>query len=313
MKKLTVTLILILLTMSLLSSCGGDTGNGDTGTPVENNAGTPNPTENNGETVSGTENEEITGDYVIDIYGVKFDFEKASRFLNPQGSQLAALSQEEDITAEEAFERSQSGERYAAVWDGVALIKKSSGEGVNSVDNPEAFDLEAYEVLVSLPENTNNTGKISDGDSLDGLTVKNSRITILAPGETARTDVWNYFELDGEITLSGYIVAAQEEAMYVGVGSIFFFPDPDSGLSFLTNPRNSMPFMFWQGDFFEYSDMMAFRLGTIYDEEYSGVDLRAIPDDGSALRVSVTLTDIVFSLGGGLFGDGLWARIVEIK
>jgi len=262
--------------------------------------------------------EEPGGEFVVEIEGIKFDLAAASSLRNQE---------QEEITAEEAYALHQAGENYGASWEGMALVKQSSGESLNSIDNPDAF-VEGHPsnplmtVNEEIPLNTNEVKTVYDGDVIDGLTVKNASYGYLI-ARGADTEIITFsnfgcgYELDGELTLTGYIIVAAELEPPAEIGDILFFPDAESaaGVSFLSIvPGDSSPshYAMSVGDFHVYNEDLTIMLGTIFDEEYADVDLSTIPEDGTAKQVEVTFSGIEVRQNDQV-GAGIFARIVEIN
>jgi len=314
-KFLTAILAAAMLTATL-TACGNET---------EDNAVTPEEPETvteSGETDETVDtpvangyndyNQDLEGEFVVDVEGVKFDLAVAKELNNQYGEEGG------ELTPEEALEKHNSDEFYHASWD-FALFQPSMGVGYNSIDNPDFVDAETFELSVELPENTNGLVQVREGDVISGLTAKNVEFsyTYYTPSGWGDFTFSSNIDFDGEIVLSGYIGAAEDEGeFYVSAGDIFFYPDPSFAeilpLSQTLFGQSLESDFQWLGDFYVYTDVPRIRLGTLYDEEYNDVDISAIPNDGTMKHAEVKLTDINAHYNVN-FGLRVTAKIVEIN
>ncbi|MCL2018844.1 MAG: hypothetical protein FWG70_03700 [Oscillospiraceae bacterium] len=306
------SIIVSLLAMSLsLAACSGEDDRANDNNAIPDNTPVTTPS-----VILETIDDELSGDFVVDVRGTKFNLADAVSLIGDEG----------ELTPEQAVQKHNNDEYYSAQWD-FMLYQPSLGINYNSLDNPEVFiddpNTVNIEIALEPPVNTNPMVKFNDGDVLNGLTVKNLNdgygfgYTYHFPDGFSDFSVSMGYELVGETTMSGYVIAAMsDDVVYVYPGDIYFFPDTESvkdfplSKTFLGNMRDD--YVFWVDDFLTYTDIPLFHLGALTDEEYRDVDLRAIPDDGTPIRVEVTLTDIKvgYPAKGGL---RVTARIVGIK
>jgi len=308
-KFLTAILVAAMLTATL-TACGNET---------EDNAVTPEEPETvtesgeQGEQPEETdvsENnaaEEATGEFVVDVNDYyKFDLEQAVSLYGEVDGTYGV-----EITPAEAYERHNinsnqelnddgrvEGLNYGAIWD-FGVFQPPAAKNYNSIDNPGFVDTETFELNVEPIENTIPPFVVREGDVINGQTVQDLEFSYeyYSPaGVGDGLDPSGHFNLDGELVLSGYIIAATMEGNYITPEDILFYPDSESAEKLFFSESllgvHSGAKLKWCNDFYSYSDIPTFLLGTLQDEEYSNVDLSKIPNDGSAKKVEVTLTDV---------------------
>jgi|GEM_PF-2000847 len=311
--KFFAAILAAVLLIATLTACGGENSGKEPpiteGTEISETSEVPETTG-----TSETQEEEMS-EYAVEILGYTLDLETAELSDgDPYNATYASL------TPEEAFLRHQSDvETYQAYWSNeFAFTRKSMGVGYNSIDDPDFVNTETFELNVDpLPENTNELIKISVGDVIDGLTVTGTSFSYRhnATGETAIDKQYTTsFALDGEVTLTGYIGVACEEEGYIQSGDIFFYPDPEMAekLPFSASTFEEPVSLTWLNDFYIYTDIPRFTLGSIYGEMYQDVDISAIPNDGTMNHVEIKLTDVGFSTPH-IRELMVTARIVEIN
>lgn len=240
------------------------------------------------------------------------------------------FTNEGEGTAEDMTEDNFS----AVLCDGFVYVAGSAGASRNNRDNANSYDAGNMEFtdMPSVP--MKDYVRLDVGDTLCGLTLREAQVNFARGLEQtsfqledgsyktgAELDIPEiYFaggtaKFDGELVMVGYMCCVAEDEYGIGTGDILFVPcdgegsfpimsyriDGDNGFHHLTQIY-SFNDLVWQND---YGYMY---LGNAYD---TSADISALPDDGSFVKVKVTVDNFELTCGVN-FVNSVRAEIVDI-
>ncbi len=206
---------------------------------------------------------------------------------------------------------------YQIECEGFTYLAENSGIQYNSKDDADKYDAENYEfegVTGIVPAEYK---RYKVGDKIGDLTVTYAVTDFSSQNADAYycvgDDEWlsakelgmkhMYFnggvvEFDGSVTLTGYANKATEDDGYIAKCDIGFFPDKESCIlpvmNYAVTPEGVDTRVWTYNDVdtawaSEYTD---FEIGNTEEERYSDLDFSGLPDDGSYVKVRVTLENI---------------------
>jgi len=188
---------------------------------------------------------------------------------------------------------------YYGSYEDYTYARKSTGISFNSIDNPDFYDPETMELKVDYPE-VKPIEKVKIGDKFGTLTVTKTQF-YFQRGIGGDNNIWqecaSIVDYEGDITFKGYVSVTTVAEGYSEKGDISFLPDSVffKDIPFPVN-ANTQPLFYYynNGDLIIYSDSPYMSLGSLYDEAYAKIDLSAIPNDGTAKHIEITLTGLHF-------------------
>ncbi|MCM1164673.1 MAG: hypothetical protein NC299_00880 [Lachnospiraceae bacterium] len=223
------------------------------------------------------------------------------------------------------------------VCDGFVYLAEPSGVCRTSYDDADVFDGESLRFTDVSETPKKDYKRVSVGETFCGLTLKQAEVNFahgldsteytLGDGSVKLGSELGFPEIyfmggmaafEGEATMTGYMCAAPEDEYNVAEGDIIFVPsgcectmpvmgyrfDPDVGTAHF--PRiNTRGGMYWEN---EYGYVY---LGNAVYGEVSA-DVSALPEDGSFVKVSVTVDNIKFTCGINMM-DTCTADIVDFE
>lgn len=224
----------------------------------------------------------------------------------------------------------------AVLCDGFVYVAQSTGIARNSLENADVYDSGNMEFTDMTDSNAplKNYVRLEVGNTFCGLTLREAQVNFARGLE--QTVFWTsdgsklgselglpeiYFasgsaKFDGELVMTGYICCLAEDDYGVGAGDIIFVPNDGEGnfpiMSYSFNGDNgfhhisqlySLSDLVWQNEFgYIY-------LGNSYD---TTADISSLPDDGSFVKVRVTLDNFELNCGVN-FINSVRAEIVDIS
>ncbi|MBD5383765.1 MAG: hypothetical protein HDR72_02030 [Ruminococcaceae bacterium] len=222
------------------------------------------------------------------------------------------------------------------VCDGFVYLAEPSGICRTSYDNEDVFDSEMARFTDISETPKKNYIRVTAGDTFCGLTLTEAQVNFahgldgmeytLGDGSVKLGSELGFPEIyfmggmaafEGEVTMTGYMCVAAEDEQSIMTGDIIFVPsgcectlpvmgyrfDPDVGTAHF--PRiNTRGGMYWENEY-----------GYIYlGNTYGNItaDLSEIPDDGSFVKVNVTLGNIKITCGINMM-ESYSADITDIE
>ena len=196
---------------------------------------------------------------------------------------------------------------YMLRYNSFAYLRWATPVFDNNLKTPDLFNLDTFECPKydgKLTQKNPEWFVIKPGDVLEnGLKVKSTITTFEqwgteSGGKTVGQSEMN-ITFEGELTVTGVLVCAGKDDVYVTPGDLFFFADTTKDVKIPLVPINDTAdefslkkFVF--DDFAFVTDGMWFRVG---DLESVSVDLDGIIKRGQAVNVKVTLEEIRVASG----------------
>ncbi len=182
----------------------------------------------------------------------------------------------------------------------------SSGFEDDSAKSPDLFDVENYGYNGDAVFST-DVVKYSEGDTVKGCAVTEAKTDYAFWSADGTADVYeSVLQLEGEITMDGYLVYAMEDDYGVSVGDIAFIP---SAAELGDLP---IPFRFYgntgsyviDGDFGYCGDTISISLGNILTGDYDSNQAVAdkVDRNKKLTRVKATIESVRISFTDN-FGD----------
>ncbi len=206
---------------------------------------------------------------------------------------------------------------YTIIYNNFTYLTKSLGVSYNSFD--DTYNSETGVFDVEVPEQNHEWFKVYPGDKFESLTVKEVSVDYDSYGGKVYDGDFRV-KFSGSLTVTGYINCIIKDGGFVGKGDIIFCVDAetwgDIPIMMRKGISGRLPNVRYKAemDDFRYSsDIGAIKLGNIYRDDYSDVDLGLIPDDGSYRHVTVKLTDLNMSITTRSDGGGYYAKIESIS
>lgn len=287
------------------NSGGESSGNSDTGVsskPAESSAQSSSVTESEPEIAPPSGDET----FLVGLAGDRILRSEITRVFTSEGDGSA-----EDLT-EDNFS--------AVLCDGIVYVAKPSLKARNNKDNYNVYDGGNMEFTDMTSAPNKDYIRLEVGDKICGLTLTESQVNFARGSEQLTFDMNDgsvktgaelglpeiYFsganaKFDGKITMVGYICCVAEDEYGIGAGDILFVPSDGEGnfpiMSYRLDGDNgfhnrsqvySLSDLVWQNEFgYMY-------LGNSYD---ASADLSLLPDDGSFIKVQVTVDSFELSCG----------------
>lgn len=211
-------------------------------------------------------------------------------------------------------------ENFSAVLcDGFAYLAEASGLARNSVDNADVFDSNNLQFSDVTPQPVANYKRVNVGESIGGLTLTQAQVNFASGMKLGLPDVAFVYcsaMFEGELTMTGYISRAAEDNYNFMTGDLMFVPsDGESTLPVMSYTYDEQlgychsPQYVSSGSGFTWLN----EFGYIYLGNASGTtaDLSGIPEDGSFVKVTVTMDKLMMSSGIDR-GNTIQAEIIEI-
>lgn len=236
-----------------------------------------------------------------------------------------------DVAPEELTEDNFS----AVLCDGFVYVAQSTAEARNSIENTDVYDSGNMEFTDMTSTPLKNYVRLEVGNTFCGLTLKEAQVNFARGSEQTTFQLSDgsmktgaelglpeiYFasgtaKFDGTLEMTGYICCLAEDDYGVGAGDILFVPgdgegvfpimsyrlDGDNGFHHISQ-MYSLSDLVWQNEFgYIY-------LGNAYD---TTADISALPDDGSFVKVRVTVDNFELTCGVN-FINSVRADIVDIS
>lgn len=231
-----------------------------------------------------------------------YTFDAATAETGPYGISAMGLDgielPEEELTDVYA---EKSGSVYELVYargEGFTYLAKSTGICLNSRDNSDIFNEDEL-TFEGAPQNAPSEYKrYNIGDMICGLTLTDAGTGFYYGGVD---NCWA--ELEGSVTMTGYVTIAPEDDYGIDEGDIFFVPCPDNALLPVINFR-------YEGVGLVNPLYVAMSEGFARLNEYSGditlgnihrtdLDLSGVPADYSySVKATVTIDKVNLSCEG---------------
>ncbi len=203
-----------------------------------------------------------------------------------------------DVYAENTDERPDVYQLISAVGEGFTYLAEPTGICLNSRDNADIFNEDEL-TFEGIPQNAPSEYKrYNIGDTICGLTLTDANTAFYYGGvDSCRA------ELEGSVTMTGYIAIAPEDEYGIDEGDIFFVPCPGNDLLPVVNFR-------YEGVGLINPLYVAMSEGFAHVNEYSGsislgnvhrtdLDLSGIPADYSfSAKARVTVDKVNLSCSG---------------
>ncbi len=315
MKKL-VKVISALCMAAVLAGCNGNTSQSDptisqntpaatdsTTTPAPTES-TPAPTES---TPTLTENESAP----VSEEGVPSESrDSAEQTQAAQPSGIAAklegpdkevpdLSGADIVTADgqriSASEMTENNWLYLST--DYVYLAVPQGVSYNSTENADIYNEDTYSFSGAPESTTYEYKKYKVGDEICGLTVSYANASFFSDLLNTYPNGFNggSAQFEGELTLTGYCSVAPEDDGYTTKHDILFVPDADNCkipvMNYPHGSEDSRLFRAMAGDFAWITEYgAAITLGNA--DEHKELDFSAFPEDGTFIKVKVTINDI---------------------
>lgn len=202
---------------------------------------------------------------------------------------------------------------WAAVNCNYVYLAEPVGIFYNSIDNSDIYDKENL-TFGGAPENAlYNYKRYEVGNKFGDLTLTiaetefNTECADSSPRYFNGGTAW----FDGQITLTGFCAVALGDGGYILERDIHFIPDEKSSALpimnyYLDEGKNAALFSGMESDLCWLSEYFApVLLGNAND--YSGIDLSGLPEDGSFVKVEVTIENLICR------GAQINARLLDLK
>ena len=222
----------------------------------------------------------------------------------------------------------------AVLCDGFAYVARSGANARNSYDNAGVYDSGNMEFTDITSSPAKDYMRLEVGDTLCGLTLTEAQVNFargleqtafqLNDGSVkmgAELDIPEiYFaagsaKFDGELVMVGYICCVAEDEYGIGAGDIIFVPSDGEGdfpiMSYRIDGDNGFhyrPQVYSFSDLVWQNEFGYMYLGNAYD---TTADLSYLPDDGSFVKVQVTVDNFELTCGVN-FVNSVRAEIVDI-
>lgn len=227
--------------------------------------------------------------------------------------EITVISGDEGVTPDTLTEDNW----YGIETGGFAYLAEPSGLNYNNIENADIFD-EGSMTFEGVPEfSPNGYRKYYVGDEICGLKIASATSNFRIENAMTRYTIDGeevmgrelgvdglYFdgstvEFEGSITLTGYANCAVDDEGYTARNDIGFVPDNSGGtlpvLNLSFDPESgfrSRVYIGWAGELKWASEYPTFYIGNIYTEKYAELDFSGLPDDGSFVKVRLTLENI---------------------
>lgn len=202
---------------------------------------------------------------------------------------------------------------WAAVKCNYVYLAEPVGIFYNSIDNYDQYDKEDL-TFKNSPENAlYNYKRYKVGDKFGNLTLTRAEteFNIECFDNSPRYFNGGTAWFDGEITLTGYCAISAGDGGYILERDIHFIPDEKSNALpimnyYLDENKYAALFSGAEGDLCWLSEYYApILLGNT--DDYSGIDLTGLPNDGSFVKVEVTIENLICR------GVRINAKLLDLK
>ncbi len=302
MKKLIKAMSAMLCMMAVLAGCNGNASQSDStiseSTPMTTES-TPTQTESAPAATESTPSESpedvpssVEQTQAAQPSGIAAKLEGPDKEVPDLSGADIVTADGQSISASEMTE-----DNWLYISTDYVYLAIPQGVSYNSTENADIYNENTYS-FSEAPENiTYEYKKYKVGDEICGLTVSYARASFLS--ELFNTYP-NYFnggdaQFEGELTLTGYCSIAPEDDGYTAKNDILFVPDADSCkipvMNYPHGNKDSRLFKAATGNFSWQNEYgAAITLGNA--NEYKELDLSAFPEDGTFIKVKVTVNNI---------------------
>ena len=211
-------------------------------------------------------------------------------------------------------------ENFSAVLcDGFIYLAEPTKISRNIVDNADVYDSENMQFSDTIPEKISNYKRYNVGDTICGLTLKDAQVNFAGGAEMGLPEiafVYGAAMFDGELTMTGYLSRAAADSYSVMTGDLMFIP---------SDGEADFPVMSYTYDeelgychSLQYASGSGFtwlnEFGYVYlgNADNTTADLSELPSDGSFVKVTVTVDNLMTSAGVDR-GNSITAEIVDIS
>ena len=232
--------------------------------------------------------------------------ETASADILPEGWALAVdgdFISEEDIT--EIYPYVDEEFWSYLVCDGFAYIAEPTGLSFNTAENPELFDSAAGEFKGAPKVSEAKHKRVYIGDTVCGLTVTSASVLFdNTYADSEAHDPYGYrctstAQLEGSLTLSGYLYAAKANAPNFDylMGDVFFIPDGESCklLPFIGGLRDVDKSLWTHNynDFYYVNEYDSIICGNIYRDDFiNDFSEQAQKEENGLVKAKITISNI---------------------
>lgn len=286
--------IILALCVCMLTACGGNAEK--TTTSAEQTSGEVTTAESTTETTTESTTESTAASTA--------ETAETESDENSGGLVAKTVKLPDGTTTDVLVDMSEGSNRIVTVDTFYGFV--SSGFEDDSVNSPDLFDVENYGYSGDAVFSTDIV-KYSDGDTVKGCAVTEAKTDYAFWFDDGTADVFeSVLQLEGEITMDGYLVYAMEDDYAVSVGDIAFIPSA-AELDDLPIPfrfyGNSGSYVI-DGDFGYCGDTISIGLGNILADDYIGDPAVADRIDRSKklTRVKATIENVRISYTDN-FGD----------
>lgn len=345
MKKYRIILALILA--AALTGCAKDEPGSESSTVSIPESSAPQSTDNGGVIQNSTSSSESSNESTTESVPHTSEPDSSKETGDPEDTFLIGLAGDTIRRSELTMIFSNDGtdgnpetfseENFSGVvCDGFVYLAEPSGICRTSNDNEDVFDSDMVRFTDISETPKKDYKRVTVGDTFCGLTLTEAQVNFahgldgmeytLGDGSVKLGSELGFPEIyfmggmaafEGEVTMTGYMCVAAEDEHSIMAGDIIFVPsgcectlpvmgyrfDPDVGTAHF--PRiNTRDGMYWEN---EYGYVY---LGNTYGDITA--DLSEIPDDGSFVKVNVTLGNIKITCGINMM-ESYSADIADIE
>lgn len=302
------TLLFAVLLSLLFTGCS-DNGTSESGSSAESTS----QTESTSTSSSSDESSEIPDEShtkLVGLAGDRISKSEITQVFNADGS---------SEYSDDAFQ--------SVVCEGFVYLAEPTLNNLNSIDNADVFDEDTKNFEGMSADKLKNYKRVNVGDTISGLTVTAAQSNFGADsidGYDKNTLCESFpeiffnagnCELSGELTMTGYACIIPEDEYGIESGTIMFVPsgkcplpvmgyasDENNGVYHCANVGMHGDFT-WAG---EYGQINIGNINTV------SADVSALPEDGTFVKVIVTVDSIRLS-GGVNFNNIAAANVVELN
>lgn len=282
-------IIALIISAAMLTACADKN--------ISEDSGSDSTVSSDNSSANGAETEQSAEPYTSDAATAETTAEMGSYGVSATGLDGIEIP-EEGLTSVYAEKSGTVYELVSARGEGFTYLAEPTGICLNSRDNYDIFNADEL-TFEGAPQNAPSEYKrYNIGDTICGLTLTDAGTNFYYGGVES---CWA--ELDGSVTMTGYVTIAPEDDYGIDEGDIFFVPCPDNDLLPVINFRyegvgliNPL-YVAMSGDFARLNEYSGdITIGNIHRTD---LDLSGVPADYSySVKATVTVDKVNLSCEG---------------